>query len=240
MKKFFSLLIIGLFFTAGTVFSQNQLYFGLGGTAMSTWVTNQNTYGLPYEMDYSMTFGGSGNVNIGYEISKNIGVKLEVGYAKLGQNYKDQIGDSVYSRNLKLNYLQIPVLFKYRVGGEVAKFYFLVGPQFNFLLSASQKYLRNGAPEDGTIIVNSKPEVIGEETITDRFESFDIMGRLDVGVDISLMENLFLNAGFTFAYGFTDINASEWRLTYNPNNPYTASHNLYGGFNVGINYRFKP
>jgi hypothetical protein len=237
MKKTLSVAIIALLFIAGPLMSQKQLYFGLAGTGLSSVITNQNNYGLPFEMDYAFTMGGSGNANIGFDFSNNIGLKLEIGYSILGQKYTDTYNDTVYSRNIKLNYLQIPLLFKFRTGGDVAKFYLLVGPQLNLLLSASQKYLKqddifneNFTPSDWT-----KPVLIGQETITDRYNSMDIMGRLDIGVDINLAKSLFLNVGLTMAYGFTDINATDWQIKDHTGN-YNPSHNIYGGINFGINY----
>lgn len=238
MRKFlFSVLITFLLFT-GPLMSQKQLYFGIAGTAQNTWITNQNNYGLPFTMDSKITFGGSGNVNIGFDFDKHIGLKLEIGYSKLGQNYSDTRGDSTYSRNIKVNYLQVPLLFKYRTNGKVARFYFLVGPQFNFLLSATQKYTKNDKDYDITFQPPKWPKtiVIGQSTITDRFTSPDIMARLDLGADISLGEHLFLNIGLTMAYGLMDINASDFRIPDYSSNTYNASHNIYGGINVGINY----
>ena len=237
MKKIIIALAAVLLLLAGPVMSQKQLYFGLAGTAQNTWTTNQNNYGLPFEMDYAVTFGGSGNLNIGFDFNKHIGLKTEIGFSKLGQNYKDNYRDTAYSRNIRLNYLQIPLLFKFRSGGEVARFYVQVGPQFNILMSASQKYLQLGevwndewTPQNWT-----RPIVIGENTITDRYNKLDIMGRLDFGVDIQIIENLCMNAGLTMAYGFTDINATDWQIKDHTGN-YNPSHNIYVGFNVGINY----
>jgi hypothetical protein len=163
---------------------------------------------------------------------------VEIGYSKLGQNYTDTHIDTVFTRNIKLNYLQIPILFKYRTNGKVARFYFLVGPQFNFLLSATQKYYRQGTEFDSIFSPHNwpKPILIGQSTITERYTSMDIMGRLDLGADISLGEHLFLNVGLTMAYGLMDINASDYRVPNYKSNTYNASHNIYGGVNVGINY----
>jgi hypothetical protein len=230
MKKYFTSVIIVLLFFTGPLVAQKQLYFGLAGSGFSSFITHQNNYGLPFKMDYVLTFGGSGNVNIGFDFDNQFGLKLEIGFAKLGQNYKDTYNNDLYSRNIKLNYLQFPLLFKYRVGSENIKFYVLAGPQLNLLLSASQKYLKNEANYDEPI--PGKPTLIGESTITDRYNSIDIMARIDFGVDIQVATNLFLNAGITTAYGFMDINASDWQLAAD----YQASHNLYGGINFGINY----
>jgi hypothetical protein len=76
---------------------------------------------------------------------------------------------------------------------------------------------------------------ISQETITDRFTSYDIFARLDLGVDITIVKNLFINTGLSFAYGLTDINAKDWRMNNSAGN-YNPSHNAAVGFNVGINY----
>jgi hypothetical protein len=236
MKKLLSALFIAVMMFTGSLMAQKQLYFGLAGTGLGSFITNQNNYGLPFEMDYTLTFGGSGNVNIGFDFNNNIGIKTEIGYAKLGQNYNDTYNDTVYTRKIKLNYLQIPLLFKYRVGSDVVKFYAMAGPQFNILLLASQKYLKNESNFDETVPGNwTKPTLIGESTITDRYNSLDILGRLDAGVDIVLATNLFLNVGFTVAYGFMDINATDWQMN-DKTGSYDPSHNIYGGINFGINY----
>jgi hypothetical protein len=180
---------------------------------------------------------------VGFDFNKNIGLKLEIGFAKLGQKYSDIVTDSNnvknnYTRNVKLNYLQVPLLFKYRSNGEVARFYAMAGPQFNFLLSASQEYLKNEVTWDDEVPGNwTAPTSIGQSTITDRYNSLDVMLRIDFGIDITLAKNLFLNAGITTAYGLLDINATDWQNPFNnPDYTYNPSHNLYGGINIGINY----
>jgi hypothetical protein len=238
MKKSLATIIIAVLCFAGPLAAQKQFYFGLAGTGLSSVITNQNNYGLPFEMDYTVTLGGAGNVNVGFDFSNNIGLKLELGFAKLGQKYEDTYQDTVYTRNIRLNYLQIPLLFKFRTGGDVVKFYVAAGPQFNILLSASQQYLKNEDYYNDSIPGNwTTPTLIGEETITDRYNSLDIMGRLDLGVDIHVATNLFLNVGLTMAYGFMDINATDYQIPDNSSGTYNPSHNLYGGLNFGINYR---
>ena len=81
------------------------------------------------------------------------------------------------------------------------------------------------------------PTTIGESDITERYNSLDVMLRLDFGVDIVLSKSLFINAGITTAYGLMDINATDWQNPLNITGyAYNPSHNLYGGINVGINY----
>jgi hypothetical protein len=238
MKKFSVLLMITFCLSGISVMSQNDLYLGIGGTVQNTWITNQNNFGYT-DMDYSTTFGGSGNFFIGYDFNQHIGLKMEIGYSKLGQNSKDDFNkDTSYVRKEKLYYLQIPLMFKYKTNGEVARFYFLVGPQLGLLLNARQTYLMNGDADDRFYYdLNNKRHLISEETITSHFNSLDIAARLDLGVDITLVKNLVLNAGLSLNYGLLDINASDWRIKNHDGN-YDPSHNVYGGINVGLAYVF--
>jgi hypothetical protein len=82
-----------------------------------------------------------------------------------------------------------------------------------------------------------KWEKAGEADIKDRFNSFDIMARLDFGVEVKLLPNLILNAGLTTAYGLTDINADDYQID-DHTGEYTPSHNFYGGITAGISYAF--
>jgi hypothetical protein len=238
MKKTLSALILALILISGPLMSQKHFYFGVGGGGLNTWITNQNNYGLPFDMDTKITFGGAFNANIGFDFNDNIGLKLEIGYAMLGQKYSDTHKDTVYTRDINLNYLTIPLMFKYRSGGKVAKFYVMAGPEFLFLLSATQTYTKHDDPYNESFQPSDwpKPILVGQSTITERYNSMDIAGRLDLGADINLGEHLFLNVGVTMAYGFMDINASDYQIPNYSSHTYDPSHNVFGGINVGINY----
>jgi hypothetical protein len=237
MKKSVSILLFVIFLSAGTLVAQKQFYFGLAGTGLNSWITNQNNYGYT-NMDEKVKIGGSGNAIIGFDFNQHIGLKMEIGYANLGQKYSDKINeDTTYNRIVNLNYLQIPLMFKYRTGGEVVKFFVMAGPQINLLLSANQKYTGQETFDTDSLYnpKDHKPYLISEQTITDRYTSLDIMARIDLGVDINITKSLFLNVGLTMAYGLLDINAENWRIEDTSGN-YNPSHNLYGGINFGISY----
>ena len=242
MKKLNSALLALLLLAGFPALAQKGFYFGLAGTIQSTWITNQNNYGFS-EMDYKSTFGGAGNLNVGYDFTNHLGLKLEIGYSKLGQKYTDSKTDSLknnydFSREIKMNYLTIPILFKYRTGGAIAKFYVALGPQFNMLLSAKQTYTVNGMPivaEQKTVSGNTFQ--IGQEDIKERYSSMDIVARVDLGLEITLVKFLMLDVGATFGYGLMDLNATDYRLKDSTGN-YHPSHNAFGGLTLGLGWHF--
>jgi hypothetical protein len=238
MTKKFTLLTLALIFTSIFLNAQSKINFGASGGMINPWIINQNNYGLDFEMDYVAKIGGNGQISIGYDFNKNIGLRLDLGYATLGQNYKDTHQGAEFTREINLNYFQLPLLFKFRTSGETVRFYAAAGPQFDFLMSAKQKYYKNDTLYNEIILnpINNQPVNVGQEDIKDRYESMDIMIRLDLGVEITLVKNLYLNAGMTSAYGLLDINAADYRIPDHSSGDYNPSHNVYGGFNVGINY----
>jgi hypothetical protein len=240
MKKSYIFLVLAFMVLSGPLSAQKRLYFGMNGTIMNTWTTNQMNYGYA-DMDYKITVNMGVNANVGFDFNKNFGLILQLGYACLGQKYEDLIGDTAYSRRVNMNYLQFPLMFRFRTSGETARFYAMVGPQFNILLSANQVYYKNDATPLDSVYNEwlNKPILIGESEITDRYISYDIMARVDFGVEITIIDNLFFTAGLSLAYGLMDINDPNWQFK-NVQGEYNPSHNTYGGFSVGINYCFDP
>jgi len=236
MKKLYSALVALLLMTTIPAIAQKGLYFGIAGTVQDTWMTNQNNYGRS-PLDYQPTFGGSGNINIGFDFTNHLGIKVELGYGQFGQEYKKTITDSAFTRNVKMNYFMLPVMLKYRTGGALAKFYIAVGPQFDFLLSAKQSYLLNGKAFLDTIQdLSGKSFIAGDEGIKDRFASMDVLARLDLGVEITIVKKLMIDLGVKLGYGLMDLNDTDFRIKDNDGN-YKATHIVTGGLTLGINYR---
>jgi hypothetical protein len=235
VKKVFSAFLALLLLTSMPALAQIGLYFGLAGTVQSTWITNQNNYGLP-DMDYLSTFGGGINLNAGYDFTNHLGMKIEFGYGKFGQRSSDYRVDSTFTRDSKLNYLMIPILFKYRTEGNIAKFYVAIGPQFNILLSANQKYLLNSYSYKDTLeSVSGEKFQVGNEEIKERFSAMDIIARLDLGLNFTITKHIFVEVGLKLGYGLIDLNATDYRLK-DHSGAYHPSHNVFGGLTAGLNY----
>ncbi|NOX46182.1 MAG: PorT family protein [Chlorobi bacterium] len=219
-----------------------EVIFGLGGAFTNTWIIYQNFYGEP-EVDYSPKMGYAFSLNLGYEFTEKVGIMTELQYSAQGQKYSGSQSWAGYNfkqvdRDIKLTYFNLPIFFKYRFGTGDTRFRFMAGPQFSFLQDATQDYIRDGKrvptfveDKDGNTFDVTNPQ------IKDRIENMDISVAIDIGADIALSDQFFINAGLRLNYGFKDVNTELYRLMNNKGNPYEPSNNMWGGLYVGINYR---
>jgi hypothetical protein len=219
--------------TSNLLYAQKGYGGGLNIAYHSVWTLNQNTYGES-DLDYVNTFRGAIGIQGFYNFSDMLGVWMEINKVKLGQKYEDI--PKGLNREIKMNYIAIPVMAKYISSGDVARFHFMIGPEFAFLTKASQVYQKNGSTYSGTLTnLDGVPFDRAAEDITDRYNKVDIMLAFDIGADISITDNLILNGGLRANYGFTDINAEAYRIP-NGSGEYSASHNAYFGFQAGLSY----
>ncbi|HRF76089.1 MAG TPA: porin family protein [Chitinophagales bacterium] len=264
MKKTLLTLSIILFVGAAAQ-AQQGIHFGFHGQMNSIWILNQNNYEYS-EMDYEYKFGPTGGLTLGYNWEDNFGIQVEFNYAQMGQDYSDIMKDFgptedtskpdlqtkvLTYRYVDLNYLQVPVLFKYMEGDtkDAIKYQLLGGLQFGYLLSAEQTYtadIMNIDPDDqkpvNTAPQSGVPDFRGNASVngTDYFQKLDVGLLLDVGADIYVNDKLYFSPSFRGYYGFFDINAKETRNLQpaQGENIYLASHNAYIGFSLGINFMF--
>ena len=78
----------------------------------------------------------------------------------------------------------------------MVKFYGQIGPQFNFLSNATLKY------GDTLSVKTSIPA-------KERFSKSDVGLNFGLGANIAIIPAIYVNAGLSFYYGFTDINSDE-------------------------------
>ena len=188
-------------------------------------------------MDYEITTGIMGGLVVGYNGSDNLGLQLEFNYAQAGQTYQDQLTffGSPFAdvkKEVKLSYWQIPILFKYTAPGNTARANIVFGPQIGILNGAEINYFLDGSSvKYETYPGPAYPSLSGPK---DFFNKIDVGIALGIGVDIFVLENLYLSPGLRIYGGITDINSEETR----DNNDYTASRNGAIGLNVGVHFLF--
>lgn len=255
---FLRLLLFCLFiFQFFNVFSQEKAFhLGASGHFSSPWIINQNNFGTldgfnnPFargsELDYSITLGGGFGVVAGYNITKRHGIEMALYYDKCGQKYHGDVYQDQNSsnfpvevnRNVKLNYIKLPLLYKFelvpkrRSFTKKVNYYFTTGPQVSYLLSVYED-VKIAYPGIGNNLAGI-PE-------SEKFRKWDIGWAINNGVQYRLNKNVYLNTSLNLYFGLVDINGKTIRdIDYYSNNDikYRPSHSFNAAVNVGIHYIF--
>lgn len=258
MKKKVSLMLCLLWAIGG--YAQKGFHLGVSGTFNSTWILNQNNYGTlepfvqPYvkksEMNYLATWGGNAGVVLGYNFTNNLGLQAELQYNVTGQKYKDNfegpakvpvdtgivtLGSATerveVTRSIKLNYIQIPVMFKVITNkGKKVKFFFCIGPQIGFRTAVSEEVKVGGIPYDRLALAPSE-----------KFKTVDIGLAMQLGIEVFATDYLFIDIGLSTYGGLNDLNGKtlkdlDW---YSKNEvSYQKSYNFRAGLMAGVHYLF--
>lgn len=225
------LLIISL-----ATFAQTGAHFGAQFNAGSAGILNQNIYGGvdgytgTTEMEYAFTPSFGGGLEGGYNFTDNIGGQIEFNFAGMGQYYEDKY--QTFTRKVKINYMQIPIMAKFILGTSAAKFYVMTGPQFGLLSSANIDFALADGSMDTSIIA------------TDRFTKNDLQIVLKLGTDVSFTDALYMNAGMGLGISLSDINDATdpngpmnpgWQVP-NKEGIYDMSRNAGLCFSFGLHY----
>ena len=250
---FFSALLIS-FFNASA-----QKAFHLGGMAnfSSPWIINQNNFGTldgfnnPFargsELDYNITLGGGFGVVGGYNISQRHGISFALFYDKCGQKYHGKVyqDDNMSSnfpvnvtRNVKLNYLKLPILYKFelvpkrRSMTKKVNYFMEIGPQVSYLLSVYEG-INIDYPGIGNNLAGI-PE-------SDKFRKIDAGLAINNGIQYRFNKNVYMSTSLNLYFGLLDINGKVIRdLDYFSNNDvkYRPSHSFNVALNLGVHYLF--
>lgn len=226
MKKIYTLLL-ALAIVLPASYAQKGLNIGANGAFISPSIVNQNSWGNGHEYDYEVTFTNSFGFDVGYNFTDNFGIYSGFWFMTLGQNYSDSYDDASWERELRFKYNTIPVMFKYTGIESSVNFVAGIGILYSMMSEASQTWTKDGNAWD--------PTDLGKADVTDRFESSDIILNAELGARIVVIDNLYVDATLNLGYGLKDINAADWQTPDN-GGVYNASHNVYGGFKIGVAY----
>lgn len=101
--------------------------------------------GKSFEQEFSYGYHAGGFLEIG--LSKRIGIQPEVLFSQysttVDSNFKSlysSLFNPAYTKNVKLNYLSIPVLLNYKMGFITLQ----AGPQFGILIDKRENLIQNG------------------------------------------------------------------------------------------------
>ena len=213
MKKV-KLALIFLSLIAFKTSHSQSLEVGLQGMYNTCGVVNPNTYGSlagDYQTKYSSEYGILGT----FKFNKVIGVQLEINSS--GEGYSTIKSDHFpYTRDVDLNYVQVPLMLKVNTGGSIARYYAMAGVQFGFLSSAKYS-IDSAAYSDAT---------------TKRYNSSDFSVVIAMGLEINFIPKLYANLGIRGNYGLTDLNSAAYKKTDG-----NTSNNYWGGIELGVHYK---
>jgi hypothetical protein len=161
-----------------------------------------------------LTFAGGAGVTFGYTIKPNFVITSGILYASHNQKFDGYatIADStfkIYSGKKRLDYLKVPVLFKFMSAGDKGpfKYYGFVGPQFAFLLKGDGATVVYEHYDNGYFFdlppANNK-----------YYNPFIIELSAGVGADYQLADNLYLQTSLKFDAG---LNNTENKAFFNSN-----------------------
>lgn len=251
MKTSFKFLTLTIF-----LFFQNQnlhaqVFVGGDAAYFLTTIVNQNDYGFS-ELDYEFTGNPTFGLSIGYAGYNKHHVQTGVKLLKLGQKYSSKLDDVTHSRNVELNYIMIPLSYKMVFGDTETNSYatrafFSIGGYVALLNRAETTWSLDGKEVSLVDFYQSQNGNILEiaqlaggsdlEDDKDQFESVDFGVTASVGFRTFITEGLAINLEFLGGYGLGDMNAEDWRLK-NSSGDYDASHNAFGGVQLGLHYYF--
>lgn len=253
MKTSIKFLTLSIFLFFQNQNLQAQVFLGGDAAYFLTTIVNQNNYGFS-ELDYELTGKPAFGLSFGYAGFNKHHVQTGVKLLRLGQNYSSELDNVTHSRNVKLNYLMIPLSYKMVFGDTESNSYatrafFSIGGYVAFLNRAETTWIldRNDvslvefhqSQNRNVNILDIAQLANGSdlEDDKDQFESIDFGVTFNLGVRTFLSEGLALNLEFLGGYGLGDMNAEGWRLN-NSSGEYDASNNAFGGVQMGLHYYF--
>ena len=234
-KNIPNLIALLLFIYSFNVEAQQTRSLWVNGVAglNSSWILNQSAYGNQ-EMAYASTFGLTGGLGVNYFIDKVWGLSGSTFLSRLGQNYAGVQAGADAKRQVKLTYIEVPLMLMRQIPDLEYPTWISAGPDIMILLNARQEYSREGG--------NELPNPAGMATgdITDRFKPFDIALNFSLNrmIDLNYSRNIMLLFSINSSLGLLDINGADWQLD-NTHNIYASSHNFYIGAKLGLMFKAK-
>ncbi len=217
-------------------FDQTGFNIGIDAAVNGTFIIHQQTYGMSRLMPYSPSIRFATGIKMGYNFDESEGIVIGFGYCGAGQNYHDNLDGEAYTKSVKMNYLQVPIMFKYIFNTDNSQTYAMAGLQMGVMSSSS--VIINGI----TRMANDTSMKQIKSTSSSFFVNKDLGFRLEFGDDFMLSDNLYFNAGIEAYIGLPDINNPDLRheVFFHANKySYKKSSNFITGIVVGIHYMIK-
>ncbi|MBK7879547.1 MAG: porin family protein [Saprospiraceae bacterium] len=137
MKKFYFLLLFAVTILNPALAQRSGLFMGVQLGIQNSWIFNKNDFDAGGVLDFKATFKPSFGLNVGYNLSKNLGFQSGIIFSQQGQKYITD-GNSLADYKTDLNYLKFPLLLKWNSDPEkIVSFLLHAGVQICLLQSAN-------------------------------------------------------------------------------------------------------
>jgi hypothetical protein len=235
MKTYF-LLVAFVWLWAVTGLAQRGLWIQAKVIPQRTYLANKTDRDAGASLDYGKTIGFAGGVTATATFSDNAGILIGGLYAMDGQKY---VGDSTggfRQRQMKLNYLKVPLMLRFNTNPYTASTFVVgVGAQYSHLLRAS--------------VVQDGQQFIVEQADGDRMNwkdtfkpsSIDLV--LEIGSRLNISDYTSLGLSLWGDYSLGDIEAKDYTFEIVPETSYWsypsnrgATHRLNMGLAVSLGY----
>lgn len=141
--------------------------------------------------DYKV--GLSAGLYANFPLTDRMSIQPEVNFTRVGGKFKQEVADLKIDNNVTLDYITVPLMFKYYPGGS--RFNVEAGPQIGFNVYASNE----------STVTSTLPNVLGEvkgkANIKDQVENIDF--GVNFGLGYNVTENI--NVGVRYYMGLTKV-----------------------------------
>lgn len=256
MKILFKIITIVFFFTINGYsqlqYKTGQFYLSPSVSIGAPAVINQNNYGFG-EMAYGIKLGGQTGILFGYDNYLKSSFRFGVLYSRVGQVYSDVLLNVPHNKNITLDYLQVPVVFKYVLGDtkgfdfSILYKYIFGGLQLSYLLNADISWQRDnnevdflnfisfGAYEQDNRNLEEIREIGAPLNDVDFFSNIDVAFVGGAGLQYFISRRIMVFSELVGNIGIRDINSPTWRFRSNKRE-YVSSLNIFGGLRFGITF----
>jgi len=177
--------------------SMAQFHIGVKGGANVTKIDGQS---FKDQFKYGYHLGGFAEIGLGGKLGLQPEVLFNQYSSTVDSNFKhiyQNVFNSAYNSNVKLNYLSVPILLTYKVIGNFLKLQ--AGPQFAVLIDQNKTLLQNG----GNAFKHGDFSLVGGAQV--KVANFRFTGRYVVGLsNINDIDNQdkWKSQGFQLSVGF--------------------------------------
>lgn len=132
----FFVLVIYSFLNVSSLHAQAPKWIGINSGIGTSMFLNQNAYGSP-ELEYKWKTAYLIGPKFGWNYRPKQAITLGIQFANHGANYESTIRDTTFVRKINMNYVQMPLMWHIRPNVNERGFFFELGLQLGYLLSAS-------------------------------------------------------------------------------------------------------